>query len=191
MRTTTTRDCNRVGSNCEYVLDRKAMAQAVEENAPQAAAFLGRGQPPSGRSRRAPVPVRTAAALTAASYLSTTEAASGGPEELLLFSGVHALGLFFLLITILCLAAYGAKTLYDEFLVKQRRHGKDLTEGDCKRYKTQVFDTLVDDIDSCKRGAATQSQVTYTSVAKHASPRFKPLHELNQGVWRDNMRCPE
>ena len=37
--------------------------------------------------------------------------------------------------------------------------------------------------------AMTQSQVTYTSPRQAATPRFAPLAEYEQGVWRDGSRA--
>ena len=38
------------------------------------------------------------------------------------------------------------------------------------------------------RNVITQSQLTYTSLSRAATPRFKPLHERETGAWRDGLR---
>ena len=119
--------------------------------------------------RRTPLPLRTAAALTAASYANVADA-SPVEDQAQDDGAISAL----VILIFLGLAVFGAFALACRVLslVRTTEKKSDPVEEPGRT-----------------REAMTQSQVTCTTVMGHTVGRFRPLAELNQGVWRDGMRC--
>ena len=149
-----------------YAQDEKKLQAEAKEF--EEKADTGRVQASGARTRRVPIARKTAAALVATAAASAAEAAECG--QLVAWQQRAESNddwKWMLVGTILVIYAVA-------WMVHSFRKPNVAVE-----------------IRASNRSVMTQSMVTYTSLRGAATPRFTPLAEDLQGVWRDGLRDPD
>ena len=160
-----TNDVRRREVHHETVCRTNLLAKATEF---EEKADTGRVQASGARTRRVPIARKTAAALVATAAASAAEATECG-QLVAWQQRVESNDDWKWMLVGTILVIYALAWMVHSF----------------RKPNVAV------EIRASNRSVMTQSMVTYTSLRGAAAPRFTPLAEDLQGVWRDGLRDPD